>query len=335
MLGTHLCRQLAGRGMDILALDLVGDDGVAAPNVTHLTGDVRDDVLVKRLAAAADAIVHCAAALPSYSPRDIWSIDVEGTRVVTQAAAAAGVRRLIHVSSTAVYGLPGLVPTPDNYRRAPIDHYGRAKAEAEMICESAREQGLTVTILRPKTFLGPERLGLFAMLFEWADEGLNFPLLGGGNVLCQMLDVADLVDVISDALTRPQADLNGAFNIAATDFGTLREDFQAVLDAAGRGGRIIGIPAAPALPVLRVLELARISPVYKRLMLKLLADSCVDVSQAQQRLGFQPRYSNRDSLLRTYDWWKRTRDSRPTQAPGLTHRSPWRQGALQLAKAFC
>jgi len=345
MLGTHLCRRLADSGVKVLALDVADDDTPygdiprnipsGRADITRIRGDVRDPGLVKRLMVAADAVVHCAAALPSYAPSEIWSVDLDGTRTVVNAAQAARIGRLIHVSSTAVYGVPAVIPTPESYARKPIDHYGRAKTEAEVICERAREDGLEVTILRPKTFLGPQRLGLFAMLFEWADEGLNFPLPGGGNVLCQMLDVADLVDAVFSALTGPRDAVNGTFNIAAAEFGTLRDDFQAVLDAAGHGGRIVSIPIAPGVPVLRALSALHISPVYKRLTLKLLADSYVDVSKAQARLGFQPRYSNRDSLLRTYEWWRHARESGPAWETGRTHRSRWRQGALRAAKAFC
>ncbi|MFC7478770.1 NAD-dependent epimerase/dehydratase family protein [Luedemannella flava] len=80
----------------------------------------------------------------------------------------------MHISSTAVYGLPDVVPTT---RTTPLPRrpYSRAKARAEEVGEEFRRYGLCVPMLRPKTFLGPGRMGLFAMLFEWAEEGHNFP----------------------------------------------------------------------------------------------------------------------------------------------------------------
>ena len=194
---------------------------------------------------------------------------------------------------------------------------------------------MCVPILRPKTFLGPGRMGLFAMLFEWAEEGRNFPVLGRGDVRIQMFAVEDLVECVATVLTAPPEVANDTYNVAAAEFGTLREDFQAVLDAAGHGRRVVSIPAGPAVAALRLLERARLSPVYDRLMHKLRADSYVSTDKARERLGWQPRYSNQDAMLRTYQWW---RDERargdPGQRAGRTSRDPWSQGALRLAKVF-
>src|SRR5207247_4499838 len=143
---------------------------------------------------------------------------------------AAGGGRVVHISATAVYGLPRQVPTPETHPREPVDAYGRAKAAAEEVAEEFRAQAMCVPVLRPKTFLGPGRMGLFAMLFEWAEEGRNFPVLGSGNARIQMLAIEDLVAAIGSVLSAPAEAANDTYNIAAAEFGTLRSDFQAVLD---------------------------------------------------------------------------------------------------------
>ena len=194
-----------------------------------------------------------------------------------------------------------------------------------------RDRGLCTPILRPKTFLGPQRLGLFAMLFEWADEGRSFPLLGGGRVVTQMLDVADLCDAIQLVCEGEPDAVDETFNIGAAEYGTLREDFQAVLDAAGHGKRVVTVPAGPAVVTLRALAALKLSPVYARLVHKLARDSYVSIDRAAQRLGFAPRFSNRDALLKTYAWW---RSGAAPRRAGRTHRDPWKQGALRLAKAL-
>ena len=165
-----------------------------------------------------------------------------------EAGRRAGVERVVHISSTAVYGLPKLVPTPEEHPREPVDPYSRAKAEAEELAERYRAGGMCVPILRPKTFLGPGRMGLFAMLFEWAEEGRNFPVLGRGDVRIQMLAMEDLVDAVAGVLTRAGGRRRTTPTTSrAAEFGTLREDFQAVLDAAGHGKRVVSLPARPAL----------------------------------------------------------------------------------------
>ncbi|WP_213453320.1 NAD-dependent epimerase/dehydratase family protein [Rhizomonospora bruguierae] len=338
MLGSHVARHLRDEGWPVRGVD-VRPAGAAEPEVQHTIADIRDLAAMTRAVAGADAVVHCAGALPSYSPEEIRSVIVEGTRTVLTAARDAGVPRVVHISSTAVYGLPSVVPTTEDYPREPVDRYGRAKAEAEVWCERFRKDGLCVPILRPKTFLGPGRMGLFAMLFEWAEEGRHFPILGKGDVHIQMCAVEDVVECVATVLRADAGIANDTFNVAAARFGTLREDFQAVLDAAGHRRRVVSIPARPAVAVLRMLQWARLSPVYERLLFKLLADSYVSTDKAGERLGFQPRYSNRDALLRTFQWWREQRAATGDGAaggvrPGRTSREPWRQGLLQAAKVF-
>ncbi|MFB9837285.1 NAD-dependent epimerase/dehydratase family protein [Actinoallomurus acaciae] len=295
--------------------------------------DVRDTESLTEAFRGIEVVVHAAAALPSYSASEIAAVDVRGTESVLAAAKRAGVGRVVHVSSTAVYGLPRLCPTPEDYPCEPVDPYSAAKREAEVLVERARRDGLCAPILRPKTFLGENRLGLFAMLFEWADEGRDFPLLGGGRNRAQMLDVADLCAAVRAACTLPDAQVDDTFNIGADRFGSIGEEFQAVLDAAGRGGRVRALPVLPAVAALRVLAALRLSPVYARLIHKLTRDSFVAVDKAAERLGFAPEYGNEESLLRTYAWWREA-GSR-SRTIGRTHRDAWRQGALRLAKAFC
>ncbi|GAA1799553.1 NAD(P)-dependent oxidoreductase [Luedemannella flava] len=332
MLGGAVVRSLADSGLHVRSVDL-REPLEPVPGVDYKIGDVRDRAAVQSAVAGVDAVVHTAAALPTYSAAEIDSIIVGGTRNVLDAALLAHTPRVVHISSTAVYGLPDVVPTTEDYPRSPVDPYSRAKARAEEVGEEFRRYGLCVPMLRPKTFLGPGRMGLFAMLFEWAEEGHNFPVLGKGDVRIQMFAIDDLVDAVRTALDAPADIANDTFNLAAAEFGTIRQDFQAVLDAAGHGKRVISVPAKPALATLRLLERTKLSPVYGRLLHKLMADSYVSIDKAREVLGFAPKLSNRDAILRTYDWWRCNRTATSKSSTGRTSREPWRQGALSLAKA--
>jgi nucleoside-diphosphate-sugar epimerase len=332
MLGGSLVARLRTDGWQVHGIDL-RPPPADLESVPHTVADVRDRAAMTRVLADADLVVHCAAALPSYPSEQIRSVIVDGTRTVLTAARTVGLSRVVHVSSTAVYGLPAVVPTTEEHPPEPVDEYGRAKAAAEQVCEQFRDLGMCVPILRPKTFVGPGRMGLFAMLFEWADEGRHFPVLGRGDVRIQMCALEDLLDCVVRVLATEPTVANDTFNVAAARFGTLREDFQAVLDAAGHGRRVIGIPARPAVSMLRLLQRARLSPVYGRLLQKLLADSYVSTEKARKRIGFEPRYSNQEALLRAYAWW-RERPAPAGSGQGRTSREPWRQGVLKAAKVF-
>lgn len=336
MLGGSLVRHLAADGTDVLSVDIrsLPDTGRAGLMARHAVADIRDTSAISALLRGADAVVHCAGALPSYPASEIRSVIVDGTRSALAASQAAGVTRFVHISSTAVYGLPTVVPTPEGYPLIPVDAYGRAKVAAERVCAEYRADGMCVPILRPKTFLGPGRLGLFDMLFEWAEDGRNFPVLGAGDSRIQMLDIDDLLRAVVTVLRSPAATAGATFNVGAAEFHSLRDEFQAVLDAAGHGKRVVSLPTRPALAVLVGLERTHLSPVYGRLLRKLLADSYVSIAKARDQLGFEPRYSNRDAILRTYQWWRSHRASRLAKLSGRTSSDPWRQGILRGVKAL-
>jgi nucleoside-diphosphate-sugar epimerase len=170
-------------------------------------------------------------------------------------------------------------------------------------------------------------------LYEWARDGKNFPILGSGNNLYQYLAVEDLCDAIWLCASRPRETVNDTFNIGAKEFGTLRADFQAVLDYAGHGKRVISIPEGPAILVLRVLERLGWSPLYQWIYETVGKESFVSIAKAEQALGFQPKLSNREALIRNYQWYLENAD-KLAHTSGISHRVPWQQGALKLAKVF-
>jgi nucleoside-diphosphate-sugar epimerase len=333
-LGINLIRYLLARGYAVRSLDREPFDYPdCAAQVEAIVGDIRARADVDRAMRDVQMVVHTAAALPLYSTADIMSTDVDGTRNVLDAAMSAGVQRVIHISSTAVYGVPDHHPLYETDPLVGVGPYGEAKILAERLCEEYRGRGLCVPILRPKSFVGPERLGVFALLYDWASDGRHFPLPGSGNNLYQLLDVEDLCEAILLTLTRDRDVVNDVFNIGAKEFGTVRSDFQAVLDRAGKGRRIIGFPEFPATAALALLRWLRLSPVYKWAYGTVSKESFVSIEKAERVLGFTPRYSNKDALIRNYDWYLAHR-AQFEGATGVSHRVPWSQGILQVAKRF-
>jgi len=332
-LGINLVRHLLARGHAVRSLDIAPFDYPEHGAVEAIHGDIRDPAAVEHAMAGVDLVVHCAAALPLYKPEKIFSTDVGGTRLLLESAQAHQVGRFIHISSTAVYGIPDHHPIYEDDRLQGVGPYGEAKIQAEEVCLAFRARGMCIPILRPKSFVGPERLGVFELLYDWAYDGRNFPLLGSGNNLYQLLDVEDLCRAIYLCATAHRDLVNDTFNVGAKSFGTMREDFQAVLDHAGRGGRIIGFPTQPVIWALKVLEWARLSPLYKWVYETAAKDSFVSIERIEARLGFVPEYSNRDALIRNYEWYVANRE-KFRYTSGISHRVPWKQGILRLAKRF-
>ena len=327
-LGLHLARRLLADGHQVRTLDVVPlDDSELERSVEELRGDVRDQARVADLVAGADVVVHAAAALPIRASRDaIRSVNVAGTENVLRAAHHAGARRVVFISSTAVYGVPEKHPIEEDDPLVGVGWYGESKIDAEALCRVA---AVETTIVRPKTFFGPERLGVFEILFDWIREGRRIYVLGKGHNRYQLLAVEDLVDALLQAATLPEA-AHETFNVGATEFGTVRSDLQALIDHAGSSSRLRPVPAKPAELALRVLELLRLSPLAEWHYRTAHKDSFVDVTKAQKLLGWQPRLSNRDALIETYDWYLANRER--VGGVGVTHRVPWNQRALELLK---
>lgn len=330
-LGINLVRHLLASGHAVRSLDRAPFDYPEAGRVDVMTGDIRDTGLHAPALADVDVVVHCAAALPLCPPGEIASVEVEGTRGLLAAAQAAGVGRFIHISSTAVYGVPDHHPIREEDRLIGVGPYGEAKIAAEAICADYRAGGMCVPVLRPKSFVGPERLGVFELLYDFAYSGHNFPVLGRGDKPYQLLDVEDLCAAIELCATGEQAAVNDVFNVGAARFGSLRQGFQAVLDRAGHGKRVVALPAGPAILTLRMLEALGLSPLYKWVYATAATESFVSIDKITGRLGYAPRFSNEEALIRNYDWYVANRE-RFSAASGTTHRVPWKKGALQLAR---
>jgi nucleoside-diphosphate-sugar epimerase len=332
-LGINLIRYLHERGHECVSLDIVDFDYAdMMDKVTIIKGDIRDPKAVERAMEGVDQVVHTAAALPLYPADDIYTTDVVGTRVLLEEALKRKIDRFVMISSTAVYGIPDHHPLYEDDKLIGVGPYGQAKIQAEMVCLEYRAKGLVVPIIRPKSFIGPERLGVFALFYDWAYTGHNFPVLGKGRNRYQLLDVEDLCQAIYLTMTLPEEKVNDTFNIGAKVFTTLKRDYQAVLTYAGHGKKIIPIPAETlAIWALRILERLNLSPLYKWVYETVTKDSFVSIEKAERVLGYKPKYSNKDALVRNYQWYvDHVKDFEG--ASGVSHRVPWKQGALSILK---
>ncbi|MBI9035072.1 MAG: NAD(P)-dependent oxidoreductase [Bacteroidales bacterium] len=333
-LSINLVRYLLLQGyQDISGIDLVDFTYPERDQITFFQGDIRDPQAVKKSMDKADIVIHTAAALPLCSQEEIFSTEVEGTRIVLQQALECGVKRFIHLSTTAVYGIPDHHPLYETDPMKGVGPYGEAKIKAEEVCQDFRQKGMCLPILRPKSFVGPERLGIFAIFYEWASEGRNFPMIGNGKNLYQLLDVEDLCQTILSCITLDEASVNDTFNIGAANFTTIRQDYQAVLDEAGFGKQIIPFPSTPVVMALKLLEKLKLSPLYPWIYETASKDSFVSIEKAKRILDYQPKFSNQDALLRNFQWYLRNKDQL-TNVGGVTHRLPWKQQALKLVKLF-
>ncbi len=331
-LGKHLVRRLldASQRVRVVDLDPFEDDRFENEPVEFIRGDVADEPLISRACEGVDVVVHAAAALPIQPADRIHHTDYLGTCRTLEAARNNGVRRFIYISTTAVYGIPDSHPIREDAPADPVGPYGQAKYRAERECLKHSDE-MFVSIIRPKTFIGRERLGIMEVLFDWIRRGKRIYVLGDGTNRYQLLDVEDLCEAIWMVCTREDAD--DVFNVGATEFGTVNQDMRPVLEEAGTGSRLVHLPARPIQWVLAGLETMNLSPIVKWQYATMDKESWVATDKIQRRLGWQPTKSNRRSLLENYRWYIRHHEQLADRT-GMTHRDPWDQKLLKLVRLF-
>ena len=322
-------RLLAG-GSSVRVFDLIDvDDRPAA--VEFVQGDIRDVVAVRRACEGVDVVYNNVAQVPLAKDRELfWSVNCGGTENLLTAARDVGVRKIVHTSSSAVFGVPSKNPVDDSVAPHPLEAYGRAKLEAEHLVERAvRDHGLDVTIIRPRTILGHGRLGIFQILFDWVEDGRRIPVLGTGDNIYQFVHADDLADACIKAAQRPGF---AVYNIGAERFGTMRQTLEALCAHAGTGSRVYSLPMGIVVAAMQLTSALRLSPLGPYHSLMYGRSLYFDISRPKAELGWQPRYSNEEMICESYDWYLAHKEDVRRWTSASHHRSGVKQGILRLVK---
>jgi nucleoside-diphosphate-sugar epimerase len=327
--GSLLVQELLGRGDRVRVFDL-NDADDRPEGVEFVRGDIRDAGAVRRAVDGAAVIHHNVAQVPLAKDRRLfWSVNVDGTDNLLRAALAAGARKVINTSSSAVFGVPPRNPVDDSVEPRPREAYGRAKLESERLCREYAQKGLDVTIIRPRTILGHGRLGIFQILFEWIREGYNVPVLGKGDNVYQFVHAHDLADACIRAAERPGP---AVYNIGAEKFGTMRETLEAVIGHADTKSRIRSLPMGPTAALMRVTSALGLSPLGPYHALMYGRSLYFDLQRPKEELGWSARYGNAEMFCESYDWYVENRDAVLAGRGASHHRSALREGVLSLVK---
>jgi nucleoside-diphosphate-sugar epimerase len=327
--GIALRDQLLRAGREARIFDL-NDSRDRPAAVEFVRGDIRDFKAIAAACRGAEVVFHCVAQVPLAKDRRLFeSVNVGGTGNLLQAAQAAGTRKVIYISSSAIFGVPKRNPVTEETEPAPGEAYGRAKLEGEKRCLEFIAQGLDVTIIRPRTIMGHGRLGIFQILFEWIRQGANVPVLGRGDNIYQFVHADDLAAACLLAAERPGATV---YNCGAAKFGTMRETLEALCTHAGTGSGVRSVPMRPAIWGMKLMSALGLSPLGAYHALMYGRSLYFDIGKARRELGWQPRYSNVEMFIESYEWYVRNRYTVLTGHAASHHRSAVKQGVLRLVK---
>lgn len=324
--GSILADLALARGDRVRVFDL---NPPADDSVEYAAGDVRDLAVLKNACDGVDVVLNNVAQVPLAKDRELfWSVNVTGTANVLLAARETGVGKVVHTSSSAIFGVPESNPVTEDTPGRPLEAYGRAKLEAEHLCHDAATNGLDVTVVRPRTILGHGRLGIIAVLFEFVAEGAPLYVLGKGDNRYQFVHANDLADAVLRASDREKPT---TYNIGATEFGTMRETLQAVADHAGTGSEVRSLPVAPAKVGMKALSLVGLAPFASYHWLLYSESLWFDTTKAQTELGWKPQHSNASAIIESYDWFMANRDALDGEHRSH-HQSPVKLGLLKVLK---
>jgi dihydroflavonol-4-reductase len=246
--GGRLIARLGGRGVTVRALARPTAAAHALEGCEIVRGALADRSALDALCAGADVVYHVAAAIAAPSESAFLATNEAGTRIVAEAARAAGVRRLLYVSSLSATGpSPDGTPLDEDAGPGPVSAYGRSKRAGEDV---VRASGVPFTIVRPPVVYGPgDRQTL--RLFRLARTGV-LPVPGPGRQRLSLVDVDDLVDALV-TVAAADATAGGTYH-ASHERALGQEEMAAALGAAmGRKRvRLLRVPAPLVHAVLAV-----------------------------------------------------------------------------------
>jgi nucleoside-diphosphate-sugar epimerase len=324
--GSLLVERLRQAGRRVRIFD-INEAEERAEGVEMLRGDIRDASAVRAAVQGASVVHHNVAMVPLAKDKTaFWTVNRDGTRTLLEAALAAKTRKVVNMSSSAVFGAPKKNPVDDETPPMPEEEYGRAKLAAEELCRSYAARGLDVTTIRPRTIMGHGRLGIMQILFEWVRLGKKIPVLGEGDNRYQFVHADDLAAAAIAAAERAGG---ATYNVGAEEFGTMRETLEGLVRHAGTGSRVVSVPMAPAVALMDATSRLGLSPLGAYHSLMYGRSMYFDLTRTKRELGWAAKHGNVAMFCESYDWYVRNRSQVLERHGASHHRSPVRQGVLR------
>jgi len=325
--GELMVRLSASRGARVRVLDLVDTEDRPA-EVELVRADVRDRDAVRAAMEGVEVVHHNVAQVPlAKDAAKFWSVNVEGTRNVLEAALDARVRKVILVSSSAIYGAPRKNPVDRATPPHPGEAYGRAKLEGERWARRFAARGLDVSIVRPRTILGHGRLGIFQILFEWVRRSRPVYLLGPGHNRYQFVHADDLARACLLAAERPGP---AEYLVGTPRFGSMRQLLEGLIAHAGSKSPLRSFPYRSTQLAMRVTSRLGLSPLGAYHALMYAREMYFDVSDTERELGWRASYSNAEMIAQSYDWYLEHREAVLNRTDASHHRSAVKLGVLKV-----
>lgn len=299
-IGKALLSRLRQLGCQVTGLDRRG-----GPDTAVLVGDTREPSTWAQALPGVDAVIHTAAIVSNVATHDeAWSVNVLGTRRLIEAAAAAGVPRLVHLSSIMAYGFDYPDGVDETYPIRVNGHsYTDTRVNSEAVVMAAHAAGeVDATVVRPGDVIGPDSIWVREPLAMSRRRQMILP--AGGTGVFTPIYVDNLVDGILLALSESAASgqvftLTDGYGVACHDY------FGRLADMAG--GTMMTMPTPLALALSRIAGAAlrgmgRPNELTTATMLMLTRTGGFSIEKARRVLGFEPRVSYEQAMALIEAW---------------------------------
>lgn len=309
--GSALVRRLLDDGRAVVVLDNkegYKTDELRQRGAKVVIGTITDAATVARCMEGIEVVHHVAAAFREMHLADgeYAEINIEGTRIVAEAALRQGVRKFVYCSTCGVHGDVKRPPATEDSAIAPSDYYQRTKYEGELVTLANHERGLPSTILRPNAIYGPGDPGRYYMIFKRVQKG-SFPMFGSGKTLYHSLYIDNLVDAFMLA-EKPGLGLGQAYLVADEHHVEIEDLVRRVARAMGTEVKIPHYPVWPLIVAGHIVEktckpFGISPPIFPRRVDWYRLDRAFDIGKAKRELGYRPKVGLDEGLRRAYAWY--------------------------------
>lgn len=321
--GRHLVQALRDRGDSVRVLALPSEDTswLERRGIAVYRGDVRTPSTLVEPMRKVQAVFHLAAMMDVWrSLEDYRAVNVTGTMNVCEAAAAADVKRLVHMSSSSIYGMGAGRPVDETFPLRPFaDPYPQTKADGDRVVQQMiRERRLPAVIIRPDQIFGPADVLHFAQMADRLRAGRGV-VVGSGHNAMPFVYVSDAIDGLLLALDQPKA-AGQAYNITNDQPLTQLQFLSAIAEEIQAPAPHLHVPFAVLYTAGVVAERAammlgstRRPPVTRLGVAFFGTDNRFAIGKARRELGFVPRVPIRKGIGLSAAWYR----ARPEAPPAL------------------
>jgi nucleoside-diphosphate-sugar epimerase len=327
--GSRVVNRLLEEGYQVVSLDLEPNPNTP-PSVEYICASITDRAAVAKALRGVKVVHHIAAMIPlAKAESQFKKTNIEGTRILAEEAVRASVECFIQFSSSAIFGGVKVFPITETTSPCPIEAYGSSKLAGEKVAkEIFGSAGIPLMIIRPRTILGPGRLGIFHLLFQWISEGRKIYIPGDGKNRVQLIHIMDLIDAYFLIFRKGES---GEFNIGTECFGTLFETIDSLIRYSGTSSRIVHIPVCLTVSALRILDILHLSPLAPFHYRTFHNDAFFDITRLL-KMGWHPKYSNEDMLKENYNNYVENRGAKDYQNLTSLQSLPLKEGSLSILK---